>query len=440
MFGTRAFLVSLMALALPVCSPSQEAEEWKAPDVVVVLIDTLRPDHLGFYGHETETAPFLAEMAKQSAVFHRAYSTSSWTAPAVASLFTGLYPTKHGIVEGFMAFKRRNQRGIAAEVLPLNKLPEDVGVMADFFKKAGYQTFGIATNLNIGSEIGFNRAFDEWKLFRKDDAAKVGEQLEEWREKLDKDKPSFFYLHFMDPHMPYNKRAPWYEKQSGEMEDSAARYDSEIRFLDQELKKIFTQFGWDKEGLLVMSSDHGEEFGDHGGTGHEFQLHSELNRVLFTFRPPGGIEGRDIHTNVSIVDILPTTLATAGLVVPPGLDGQSLLPLIQGHKDAPQAFANRTLFAHRLRLVPKPAHLWAAIRGPWKLLFTESGPKLFNHIEDFAETLDLSQKEPEIFIRLLEDLKAFQELGFRSVEKVEIKPDANLLKELEALGYFEDEE
>jgi arylsulfatase A-like enzyme len=430
-----------MALSLPVCSPSQEVlEEWKAPDVVVVMIDTLRPDHLGFYGNEVETAPFLAKMAEQSAVFHRAYSTSSWTAPAVASVFTGLYPTNHGIIEGFMAFKRRSQRGIDTEVLPLNQLPKEVGVMAESFKAAGYQTFGIATNLNIGSEIGFDRAFDEWKLFRKDDARKVGEQIQEWKEKINGEKPSFVYLHFMDPHMPYNKREPWYEKKKNKLEDSAAKYDSEIHFLDQEIEKILTSFGWDKDGLLVLVSDHGEEFGDHGGTGHEFQLHSELNRVLFTFRPPGGIESRNIYTNVSVVDILPTTLAAAGLIVPPGLDGQSVLSLIQGQKDAPLAFANRTLFAHRLRLVPKPEHLWAAIRGPWKLILSEDGIELFHHIDDLGESQDLADENPDVVKRMLKELREFQEKGFRSVEKKSIAPDASLIKELEALGYFEEEE
>ncbi len=426
--------------AVVIASPTLPAQDDR-PDVVVVIIDTLRPDHLGFYGYPTETAPFLAKMAKDSAVFDRAFSTSSWTAPAVASVFTGLYPTDHGIIEGFMAFKRREQRGTDAEVLPLNKLPDEVQTIAEHFKNAGYKTFGIATNLNVGPEIGFNRAFDKWHLFRKDEAAKLAGKLAEWDEELDSDGPNFVYLHFMDPHKPYNKREPWYEKQSQKMADSAARYDSEISYLDQQLQAILEKYGWHENGALAVLSDHGEEFGDHGGEGHEFQLHSELNRVLMMIRPINKLQKpRTIAANVSIVDLLPTLLADSAIEVPSGLDGQSLLSLMNDQPYAEMGFQNRTIFAHRIQLVPKIQHKWSAVKGRWKLIQGPDGDQLFDLHDDIGERNNLLADKPVIVKLLREELAKFRERGFRSVEKVKVDADASLIEALSDLGYYEEEE
>ena len=168
-------------------------------------------------------------------------------------------------------------------------------------------------------------------------------QLAEWDEELDSDGPNFVYLHFMDPHKPYNKREPWYEKQSQKMADSAARYDSEISYLDQQLQAILEKYGWHENGALAVLSDHGEEFGDHGGEGHEFQLHSELNRVLMMIRPINKLQKpRTIAANVSIVDLLPTLLADSAIEVPSGLDGQSLLSLMNDQPYAEMGFQNES--------------------------------------------------------------------------------------------------
>ena len=446
MFKSIAISIAL-TLSVGVCAKettvaTTSPEEFDPrPDVVVVLIDTLRPDHLGFYGYGNETAPFMAGIAQDSAVFHRAFSTSSWTAPAVASVFTGMYPTGHGIIEGFMAYKRRSQRGVDVQVFPLNQLPAEVHTMAEYFKSAGYQTFGIATNLNVGPEIGFNRAFDKWHLFRKDEAEKVSVKLDEWEEELRSSGPKFVYLHFMDPHMPYNQRAPWYEKQEDKMADDVARYDSEIRYLDGQLESILRKYGWDKSGILAFVSDHGEEFGDHGGSGHEFQLYTELNRVLMMVRPSNALETtRDIHANVSLVDLLPTLLADAGIEVPPGLDGQSLLSLMQDQPYAEMGFNKRTVFAHRIQLVPDIRHKWSAIKGRWKLIHGPGGDLLFDLREDFGETKDLSVDHPEILAVLRKELEQFRARGFRSVDKVRIDADESLINALSDLGYYEEEE
>ncbi len=411
-------------------------------DVVVVLLDTLRPDHLGFFGNDQEPAPFLAELADGASVFRRCYSTTSWTAPAVASLFSGLYPTGetgHGILEGFMAFKRREQRGVSVDVLPLNRLPEEVTLMAELFKEAGWSTFGIVTNLNVGPEIGMDRGFDRFQLYRKDDASKVEETVFSWAEEIASSEPAFVYLHFMDPHVPYQKRAPWYAKPDSPLGEPVARYDSEISFLDEHLANIFGHFGWAEDAIVVIVSDHGEEFGDHGGSGHEFQLYSELNRVLMMVRIPGQDTPSFVEANVSLVDVLPTLLALSGVEVPGGLDGMSLLPLLLDRRWAAAAFHSRPVFSHRLKLSPAPQHLWSVIEGNRKLIFGPEGTELYNLDTDWKEQDNRWPEHNAEVEDLVRKLEAFRSRGFRVVEKVRVggKEISTLLQ---ALGYIEDEE
>lgn len=127
------------------------------PDVVVILIDTLRPDYLGFYGNETDTAPFLESLAANSTVLRRAYAASSWTAPSTASLFTSWYPPHHGVVEGFFAHKGRVKKvkETGHSSLPLNRLPTGHQTLPELFQQAGYHTLGLAANINNGDEIGY---------------------------------------------------------------------------------------------------------------------------------------------------------------------------------------------------------------------------------------------------------------------------------------------
>jgi len=413
------------------------------PNVVMLMLDTLRPDHLQHYGYDRETSPFLAELGESSAVFTSALSTSSWTAPAVTSTLTGLYPTEHGVIEGFLAFLRREQK-TSAEVLPLNRLPEDIGTLTERFRAAGFDTFGVATNLNVGPEIGLDRGFDRFAQLRKGDAAAVAAKLGEWRGELEPDdRPDFVYLHFMDVHEPYRKREPWYEKQRGTVHEMKARYDSELRYMDEQIRALHDAYGWHENTLLVVVSDHGEEFREHGQMGHEFTLYGELNKVVMMVRPPGGMEGRVVDTNVSLIDVMPTTLAMAGVEVPPGLEGMSLAPLIQGQKDAPAAFRRRTLYAHRFQVLPEKRHLWAAVHERQKLIFGPGGAELYDLDADPGELQNLLDPAAgggdELAAELRARLEAFRSRPIRQTEKVEVRDDPDLAGELSELGYVHDE-
>ena len=223
-------------------------------NVVVMLIDTLRADRLPTYGHNRDTAPFLTALMDESIVFERAFSASSWTAPATASVFTSLNPSEHGIITGFVATKAMMKRG---HPIKMNRLSDDHEVMGETMKKAGFTTIAVTDNLNIGTEMGFDRGFDYFKTLKEKGSHSVNMVANEFLKKAKTDKPYFLYLHYMDPHAPYIQHKPWYETcvkdtDKSVKESMLCAYDSEIRYLDANIAEMFKQ---DKRSV-IQDRDH----------------------------------------------------------------------------------------------------------------------------------------------------------------------------------------
>lgn len=431
------FVLCLAPLAFACgAEPENEVPDGPRPDVAIVLIDTLRQDHLDLYGYPKETAPFLRELAERSAVFERAYSTSSWTAPATATMLTGLYPPRHGVVMGFNAYGKEKGGGDEDE-LSLTVLPTEVPTLGELFAAAGYQTFAIASNVNVAPERGFTRGFDRFDRRRKDDAEALAETLVEWTRERDPERPALWYVHLNDVHRPYDPREPWYVEGTPGVGEARARYDSEIRYVDEVLRELWTDLGWNEETVVCVLSDHGEEFRDHGGIGHTFQLYGELLNVALLLRAPGFTDpGIRIDEPVSLIDVLPTLAALCGLRDEAARDGRSLLPLLDG---APTP--DRPLFAHR-RWPRSERAIWAVVDGPWKLIVDETKDtvQLFDAVDDPLDQQDLAADRPEVVEELLERLTPL-----RGVEPLEttwttIEVDAALDSHLREMGYAGDEE
>ena len=279
-------------------SAACRSPERRLPNVVIILIDTLRADYLGVYGYSEEMAPFLAELAERSVVFDRAFSTSSWTAPSTSSLFTSLYPNQYGVVEGFRMRRGRNERlkEERKETIALNRIPTGVVTLPERLRSMGYATFGMASNLNIGDDMGFSRGFDEFRLDLKASADDFVEQLKTWEKRLQQSEPFFLYFHLNDVHEPYEGRAPYYQKRRGWLEDRRARYLSEIGYLDEHLREVYETLASAEDTIWVVLSDHGEEFHDHGGLAHFTSLYMELNRVVMMYHSLSlGFEPRKIQ-------------------------------------------------------------------------------------------------------------------------------------------------
>ena len=160
----RRFSLGLIVLAFAAgvaeVGCDRDSAEWDG-NIVLVVIDTLRADRLPFYGCEKDTAPFLNELVADSVLFESAWSTSSWTAPATASIFTGTYPNQHGVVTNLRIAGLLEDRG---EPIELNRIPESFETIPLFLRSQGYRTFGVSSNPNIDSRRGFDRGFDRFAM------------------------------------------------------------------------------------------------------------------------------------------------------------------------------------------------------------------------------------------------------------------------------------
>lgn len=303
-------------------TPSEARSE--LPDVVIYLVDTLRADHLGVYGYSRDTSPRLDEFARDSVIYEQAYSPSSWTRPAVASLLTGLDPARHGATSR------------------TSVLAQDITTLAERLRRMGYSTAAIATNPHVLPVWGFAQGFDEFhdvkELYDSTRADQVNEVAFRFLDKQ-ASAPFFLFVHTLDPHAPYDPPPPhdrlWGPPPPGErptireqpIEDVIDSYDGEIHFNDEQFGLLVDRLRQDgryDRSLIVFVSDHGEELEDHGRLGHGMTLYEEVVRVPLVVKLPGNEHASTrVASPVVLQDIVPTVLAAVGDGAP-DLDGVDL--------------------------------------------------------------------------------------------------------------------
>jgi len=430
--------IALVAVALALGAILQPLPTGpRRPNIVLILIDTLRRDHLPFYGYGKPTAPFLSELAQHGVVFERAHSTSSWTPPATASLFTSLYPVQHGVLRGFQLAQRLER--LQGTSIRLTPVPESAETLAEALSSRGYRTFAITENPNLVPEMGFAQGFRHFSAFPKSlDAETILKRLDELRPELQAKGPYFLYLHFMDVHGPYRPRAPLYDSTLvSEVERKISAYDSGIRALDERLRQAFAACGWQRDTLVLVTADHGEELGDRGSWGHGATLFGEVLDVPLLVYPPGGTPARRSAERVSLIDVLPTLREVGRLPRAAADRGLSLLPLIDGRR---AALAPRTLFAHLWRGTARDGSeraLKAAIQGDWKWIGGDvQGARLFHLPEDPLELVNRARDEPDRVARLRDHYRDFEARCRKYSGKArDTQLDADALESLKALGY-----
>jgi len=437
--------------------------------IVLISLDTLRPDHLGTYGHVRDTSPVLDALADRGVVFEDASSTSPWTLPAHASMLTGLYPSQANV--------RRSP----------DRLPESIPNLAAQFRDGGYRTVGIASNLwfAIG---GFSQGFDEWENL--DDKAAdlllhgienpteqtpegLSEQITELGLKAlnaHRDRPVFLFLHYFDIHSDYVS-LPEFERlflasdfRSESRVDGSTRqllrilngaivldepereqwrmlYDAGIRQLDHRLAPLFDwveeEVGW-KQALVVVTSDHGEAFFEHdSNVGHgntQYQEHIRVPLIMAGGDLPAGLR---ITDPVSIVDIAPTLLRAAGITPANPLPGYDLGRHWQ-KGDVPGS--SRAIYAQS---APAMNGNWlrAVRRGSHKLIInTKLGTReLYDLSADPAETKNLAEALPDITRKLAVLLDDFERRHPDPDREPEFEIDEATRERLRALGYTEQE-
>jgi arylsulfatase len=433
--------------------------------IVLVTVDTLRADRVSFDGYRLPTTPFLDRLAAEGVVFERAYATSSWTPPTMASIFTGVPPMTHGVVSGEIVGNKAVRQSV---------LPQSLSTIAELVSRSGFRTMGVASNRHLSVDLGFGQGFDRYfdpptfliapVVNERARQLLTAEYGADWRRSW-RNRPLFLWLHYFDPHDPYLPYAPWIAAQAPGADADGPRspaqlvmrdlrqrfprpdpalaeairpfYDSEIRRTDQQLETLWKELAADGNVLFIFTSDHGEELADHGGLGHSQSLYDELTRTpLFFWWPRGIPAGVRIAQPVSALDILPTILELLGEPAPPGLAGRSLVPLWTVAAGAAGA-ERRPVY---LELAPPKPLRWAVVDGDRKLIVDPTSPtgtELYDLKADPGEQANLAAQLPGEVERLRGLLRAWARRNPRAPDqRTRDRLDENLRRELEALGYL----
>lgn len=326
-----------------------EQDVSRTPNIILLSIDTLRSDHLSCYGYDRPTSPWIDSVAAQGVRFEEVVSHSPSTAPSHMSIFTSTHPGVHGV-------------HIRDEGVSFGRLPSGLISLPEVLKAVGYRTAAFTGGAQVTAGFGFERGFEVYKedMFRLEEEDFVA--VHEWLGTVGEGEPFFLFLHTYEVHAPYQPPPPfdtmydpeydgpisadWEEKEwfdklmalrpLGEREVTHLRalYDGGIQYTDQTLGRFFEAlaakglFG-DEETLLIITSDHGEEFMEHGRLAH-MQLYREVMHVPLIFHWPGVIPaGKELKNQVRLIDVVPTVFDYLGLPQLPQAQGKSLKPRIE---------------------------------------------------------------------------------------------------------------
>ncbi len=438
-------LIALSALLLFVVLPGCGQKEPARPNVVLIVIDTLRPDHLPFYGYRHDTAPFLARLADEGVVFEHVHSTSSWTAPATTSILTSLHPLQHGVHNGTIATR---ERSLTDPTITIDRIPDDARTAAEAFREAGYATWAVSDNFNVSRAMGFDQGFDRFEEMTDQGGDEVNAVVREWASEL-RAKPYFLYLHYMDPHRPYLPRMPYFRPGPTERENSIGAYDSEIHFVDDRIRELYDLLEWGKNAWVVVCADHGEEFLDHGAWDHGRTLYAEVLHVPLIIHPPTPLPAgssakgapapgpiKRITQQATLLDVLPT-LREMGHV--PGGDmeqGISLLSAVYGEQ--PRS-GGRTFFAE-LHSAPwyGSQTLKCVIQANHKYILTlPSAEELYDIMTDPREQRSVAAQRPRVMEMLRRELDLFEASRPRlAADTASTTLDPQTIEKLRSLGYI----
>jgi choline-sulfatase len=417
----------LMALALvPGCRRAAPAAPPPAgrPNVLLVTIDTLRADHVGCYGRAQALTPTLDRLAARGVRFPTAVAHVPLTGPSHASILTGLSPLGHGF---------RDNGGFA--------LPAQVRTMAEDFGKAGYRTAAFVSGFPLNRRFGFDRGFETYDdhLPKGNDprralhverfADATTDAVLRWLAAPDPSRdrrPFFLWVHYYDPHAPYEPPQEFAPRFSAEP------YDGEVAFVDAQLARLLRKLeekGEMARTLLLATADHGESLGEHGEVSHGLFVYDATLKVPFIVAGPGIAAGRVAPTVARGIDVLPTLLDYAGLELPPEVEGRSLRPAMEGREmsDAP-AYAE-TLYPLR-ELGWAPLFAWRTSRHK---MIEAPKPELYDLEKDPGETQNRAAGENARFAEMQQKLQAALSRPAPASAVAELDPET--AERLRALGY-----
>jgi arylsulfatase A-like enzyme len=438
-----------------------------APNVVLLSLDTLGASYLGSFGHGEGVSPRIDALLDASFSFRRAYAQYPGTLVSHTSLFTGLHPVHHG----------RYDRSFGLR-----------GSMVDELARHGYLTAAFTEDANVGSAFGFAHGFDRWddgegRGFEavSGNAATTFRNAASWLGEVGATARFFLFVHTYEVHSPYvppaedlavadaltpedHRTFPPKELSLAIMRHNegvapvsgrdvrrfAALYTAEVHHLDRVLGGFLDQLdalGLADDTLLVLTSDHGEQFGEQGKLGHGQTLHNRVLHVPLGFRWPGRVRSGSHDQPVELVDVMPTVFDLAGLPPPGGRDGHSLAALLRGQtasiEDRP-AFSELQRDRGTCRTWPGPGRCWlgryAVQTERFKYVSSQFPPweRLYDLTQDPDETRDVAAEHPEELARYRALVEAYRRgAGAEAPAADDSSLDALTRERLEALGYLD---
>lgn len=429
-------LFSLGASFLAYCPPVWPAAFPDRPNIILLILDTVRPDHLSSYGYFKKTSPSFDRLVREGVLIEGTKSTSHWTLPAHASLFTGFFPSQHGATW---------------ETLKIQKTCK---TLAEHLRAQGYRTVGFSANPWVGELTGLDRGFDQfvelWRYDRRSLATRIRTRMmvqnpyaaphlnllfDYWlryQNPLDQ-RPFFLFINYVDAHSKYEWHPgisesffsrPWSKKDIQSLQQDAPLffagklkyrkeefqllsdlYDGEIAYLDHFLGELIgelRQRGILDRSILVVTSDHGEYLGEHGLINHMAGLYEEVLRVPFLIRYPGRLSGSKIHAAVQLTDVPPTLLELAHLPPLEGIEGKSFAPLLfeKGEWSPHPVVAEQSHLTAWVKAMKRRFHdvdfssydysSFAFQEGTYKVIFSSNHPpELYDLANNEGETRNL---------------------------------------------------
>jgi choline-sulfatase len=399
---------------------SRDRPDPRRPNIILILVDTLRRDHVGAYGYNRPTTPTIDAFAAD-VTFANAYANSNWTKPSVASLLTGLYVSQHGVTHVLTS--------LAGQPPMTQKLPDEVTTLAEALKAKGYSTLAVVDNVHISAKLGFSQGFDVWD--ENNHAATVVTNDVLYR--LDQLKgPFFLYVHYFDAHAPYNatrlfdgraqvqpdrmatqeiSKDQWWSTYTYgvdrgiiglspvERDCLVDLYDGNVRSVDTGIARIVKTlqnkdlFG---NSWIIVTADHGENFYEDRRLTHPHDCFANPQmRVPLVMKMPDALAVRDVTVGepVELVDIAPTILGYVGAAVPAGMVGLNLLPAILDRQPLAiravpaESESGRMLLAEGLKYVIVPTKA-----GDFQFVYDERRDPLEEH--------NLSASDPQVVAKM----------------------------------------
>lgn len=457
----RAFILSifLMRMFIGVCSVSATEKD---VNVVLITIDALRADHLSCYGYDRNTSPNIDSIAEKGSVFNNVIAPCSWTAPSVVSLLTSVYPINHGVKHG-IGYKKN--KTIHIQEVFSSKL----FTLAEILKTQGYTTFGVASNLHLDEQFGFARGFDYFHCLPFLPAPIVNKRVYAWEEQIRQADKFFLWIHYFDPHHFYHARTPWidnytprelteelklsnkkwpeltqlistFKRDPQTLSNLIALYDSEINFVDSHIGELIQKCDLDKDTLLIITSDHGEEFLDHGKLGHGHDLHRAVINIPLIIKQPDGSEKKAVNKQVSLLDIMPTILRFLDIDPPEYLLGKSLWKTYDPFSWFKKTLLRKDAIQYNFSEVEARATLKAIITPEWKYIYNfkmQTG-QLYNIQVDPLELNNLADKRVDKSSQLKEQLFNWVSTAKQyPPKKQEFQLTPQEKEKLQGLGYIQ---